>query len=60
MKQAKAVRNFLIGESVLILLAAAVLWRGEGRILDAGTLLILQAGIVLGTILSDHPPPGEF
>ena len=28
MKQAKAVRNFLIGESVLILLAAAVLWRG--------------------------------
>ena len=60
MKQAKAVRNFLIGESVLILLAAAVLWRGEGRILDAGTLLILQAGIVLGTILRIIRPLESF
>ena len=60
MKQAKAVRNFLIGESVLILLAAAVLWRGEGRILDAGTLLILQAGIVLGTIFRSIRPLESF
>lgn len=60
MKQAKAVRNFLIGESVLILLAAAVLWRGEGRILDAGTLLILQAGIVLGTIFRTIRPLESF
>ena len=60
MKQAKAVRNFLIGESVLILLAAVVLWRGEGRILDAGTLLILQAGIVLGTIFRIIRPLGSF
>ena len=60
MKQAKAVRNFLIGESVLILLAAVVLWRGEGRILDAGTLLILQAGIVLGTIFRIIRPLESF
>ena len=60
MKQAKAVRNFLIGESVLILLAAVVLWRGEGRILDAGTLLILQAGIVLGMIFRIIRPLGSF
>ena len=60
MKQAKAVRNFLIGESVLILLAAIVLWRGEGRILDAGTLLILQAGIVLGTIFRIIRPLESF
>lgn len=60
MKQAKAVRNFLIGESVLILLAAIMLWRGEGRILDAGTLLILQAGIVLGTIFRIIRPLGSF
>lgn len=60
MKQAKAVRNFLIGESVLILLAAIVLWRGEGRILDAGTLLILQAGIVLGTIFRSIRPLESF
>ena len=50
MRQSRAVRNFLMGESILILLAAAVLWRERGTILEVGVLLILQAGLVLGTI----------
>ena len=61
MKQAKAVRNFLIGEYLFL-----SFWRqlccggGKEEILDAGTLLILQAGIVLGTIFRTIRPLESF
>ena len=60
MRQSRAVRNFLMGESILILLAAAVLWRERGTILEVGVLLILQAGLVLGTIFRIIRPLEHF
>ncbi len=45
MGQAKRLRNYLIGESLLVLLAAGLLWRESGTFWSAAFLLAAQIGL---------------